>query len=146
MKITTLVERIVRENETRNPFTIAKNQGIHILRTELVDIRGFYMRENGADIIFVANDLDERPAQFVCAHELGHHFRHKGLNRVFMDRHTYMLPDKFENEADHFAAQLLYGEPPLTSDECLTDYQLAECLNVPTCSVNSRMMELGIYY
>lgn len=146
MKVTTLIERIVRENETRNPFTIARNQGIHILKTELIDIRGFYMRENGIDIIFVSSDLGERSAEYVCAHELGHHYKHRGLNRVFMDRYTYMLPDKYENEADHFAAQLLYGEPPLTSDDFLTDYELAECLNIPICNVNTRMMEFGIYY
>lgn len=146
MKMTTRVNKLLAEHETRDPFVITKNLGIHILRTPLVNVRGFYIQENDVDFIHVSESLDERPAKFVCAHELGHYFLHNGLNRVFMDRYTYMIPNRFEDEADHFAAQLLYSEPPMFDEETMTDYQLADCLNVPVCNVNTRMVELGIYH
>ena len=89
--------------------------------------------------------MAETTASFVCAHELGHYFLHGRFNRIFMDLHTCLEVGRFENEADKFAAQLLFGQPPLYQ-EPITAWEMANILNVAVCNVDARLIELGIYY
>lgn len=131
---------------THNPFEISNSLGIHIVFTSLLEHRGYYKNIDGFDFIVISNTLAPIVQTFVCAHELGHYFLHKGYNRIFMDSYTYMRPSKYENEADTFAANLLWSEPPLLEENILTDWQMAECLNINKCNVNERLLELGIYW
>lgn len=62
-------------------------------------------------IVYVNACLDEPQQRLVCAHELGHHFLHRGLNRLFMDRNTCMVANKYENEAHRFAVDLCMTTP-----------------------------------
>lgn len=141
-----LVSRLVAEHGTRNPYTICKNLEIVILRSPLLETRGFYQCEDEVGIIHIAEGLTAWADEFVCAHELGHAILHKGLNRIFMDSRTFMVPGKYENSADKFACNLLFSEPPLLRESALYDWQLAECLNVSTCNLNARLIELGVFY
>lgn len=138
--------KLAHEYDTRNPFELSQLLGAVVVRHPLVGIRGYYRHVDGVDFIVIADDLPDVVALFVCAHELGHHVLHKGLNRIFMDSRTFMEPNRLETSADRFAAQLLFGEPPLFQDETFTVWEMAEILNVPVCNVDSRLIELGIYH
>ncbi len=146
MDVKRVVSKIVAEHETRNPFDICKNLSIYVLYHHLFEMRGFLQIEDGVKIIHLADDLSDIATEFVCAHELGHSILHAGLNRVFMDRRTFMEPTRFENRADHFAAQLLWGGAPLYREQAIMLYEMADALNVPEYNVNSRLLELGIYH
>lgn len=146
MGIASLAHTLAVNHETRAPSDICVALGITIHYHTLIDCRGYYMKALGRPYITVASDLPEHVASFVCAHELGHHILHKNLNRVFMDYRTYNVPGRYENEADKFAAHLMWGHPPLFEEQCLSDQEIAECLNVPVCNINARLLELGIYY
>ena len=140
------VRALLLKEKTRDPFAICQRFGITVVYCSLVDMRGYCLYEKDQAVIFIADDLEEYVAEYVCAHELGHFLLHGGMNRVFIDSRTFMVASKYENEADRFACQLLYTVPPLFSDRDLTDWQLSECLNVPVVSLDSRLMEMGIYH
>lgn len=145
MKIASLARTIEREHGTVNPFDICLLLGIVVQFHPLVELRGYYKQEGGRHFIVIADDLSPLAQLFVCAHELGHFLLHQRLNRVFMDSKTYVVPGRFENEADRFAAQLLWGMPPMER-EPVTVWEMAEILNVPVCNVDARLIELGIYH
>lgn len=146
MDIERMVNRLAAEYKTRDPFNICADLGIEVYRRPMEGMRGFIQFVHGVTIIQISETLSEIAAVYVCAHELAHHFLHSGMNRVLMDCHTFMVPSKYENRADRFAAHLLWGEPPLFDEQCLTDWQIADCLNVAVCNVNARLLELGICY
>ena len=130
MDIKSLAEKLVRKFGTRDPFKIAEALGYIVLYTPLVGVRGFYQHLKRCNIIYLDPELDEATARFVCAHELGHSILHRGLNRIFMDTRTFMVSSRYETEADHFAADLLYD-----------DYDLQ---NLLTCSLSTAATSLGL--
>ena len=140
METRALVARLVAKHNTRNPFCIAEDLGFIIVFAPLVDMRGFQQRAKRRTIIYINQELDEKQQQLVCAHELAHHFLHRGLNRIFMDHSTKIVTQKYENEAHLFSLELLY------SDECLIPFatrplsEAAAFMGVPG-SLAARRME-----
>ena len=104
---------LVRKFGTRDPFRIASAMGITVIRVPLKGIRGFYQYMKRCRIIYLADDLSEADARFVCAHELGHAILHRGYNRIFMDAHTYFPTNRYEIEANRFAVDLLFDDDDL---------------------------------
>lgn len=128
METKCLANSLVQKYGTRDPFKIADALGYTIIYTPLVGVRGFYQYIKRCHIIYMDNSLEDNVAGFVCAHELGHSFLHQGYNRIFMDTRTFMVTGRYETEADHFAADLIYddydlqdylGFPLLTAAACL---------------------------
>lgn len=146
MCVSDKVKSIAQEFDTRNPFKICRELNIEVFVVPLVDLRGLYLCEDDVDMIFVSSRLSENAASFVCGHELAHCIYDKGLNRPFLDKHTYCIPNKFENRADMFSAHLHWGDPPLFDEQRWNDWEIADCLNVSVCGVNARLLDLGIYY
>lgn len=107
------VNSLVRKYGTRDPFSIAEAMGFSVIRVPLKCIRGFYQYMKRCRIIYIADDLSETDARFVCAHELGHAMLHRGYNRIFMDAHTYFPTNRYEVEANHFAVDLLFDDDDL---------------------------------
>lgn len=105
-----IAESLVRKCGTRDPFRIAKELGMLVIRTPLKGIRGFYQYAKRCVIIYVDSELDEWTSRFVCAHEIGHALLHRGFNRIFMDTHTYFAVNRQEIAADRFAVDLLYDD------------------------------------
>lgn len=105
------VRAIISANATNDPEEILSSQQVKIFYLSMTGIRGIYKAIYGIPMVFVDSNLDEREQKFVLAHELAHHLFHRGLNRVFLGRCTYMKTDCYEREAELFAACLLCPDP-----------------------------------
>ena len=113
MDHTRTVKALVRKYGPRDPFRIADALGFSVVRIPLEGIRGFYQYVKRCKIIYIADNLNEADARFVCAHELGHALLHRGYNRIFMDAHTYFPTNRYEVEANRFAVDLLFDDDDL---------------------------------
>lgn len=105
------VRAIIEANGTSDPEEILSSQQVKIFYLPMTGIRGIYKALHNIPMAFIDSHLDEREQKFVLAHELAHHLFHRGLNRVFLDRCTFMKTDCYEREAELFAACLLCPDP-----------------------------------
>lgn len=105
-----IADGLARKHGTRDPFRIAREMGFIVIFAPLVEMRGFQQHAKRRRLIYINSDLDEQQQRLVCAHELAHHLIHKGMNRIFLDRNTDIVTQKFENQANHFAAELIYSD------------------------------------
>ncbi|MST73432.1 ImmA/IrrE family metallo-endopeptidase [Roseburia sp. MUC/MUC-530-WT-4D] len=123
MNIRDQVKSIVKKYGTRNPFEILEQKNAILVYAPLEGVRGFYQYFQRNHIIYIDENLPKSEKTFVCAHELGHLFLHKKANALYMDSHTLFNTNKFENEANTFAAELLipdelvYDHPGMTSKQ-----------------------------
>ena len=145
MNIASLVSSTVFEHGTRNPFNICKARNIEVEFHSLLLVRGYHKIDDGHFFIVLSDALSELASKFVCAHELGHCFLHKRINRVFLDGATHLNTSRYETEADKFAAHLIFGDAPMFKAP-YTDHDMADMLNVPIYQVEERLSNLGIYY
>lgn len=111
MTILQQAQRLAAKYGTSNPRKILRAMGIVVMEVPIEGIRGMYKRIQRNTFVFVDSTLEEHTQQFVLAHELGHHIYHRGQNRVFLDRHTLIVPGKAETQADTFAICLLFPSP-----------------------------------
>lgn len=108
-----LATKLAEKHRTRNPFRIAEDLGIIVIKCPLVGIRGFQQRIKRRKIIYVNSELDDHQQEIVCAHELGHIFLHSGMNRIFLNQSTNLVAQKFENEANFFSVDLIFSDDDL---------------------------------
>ena len=69
--------------------------------------------------------MPENERAFVCAHELGHMFLHKKSNAVYMDTKTYFNTNRYEIEANTFAAELLIPDELIYENKDMSKAQIA---------------------
>lgn len=117
MIIKQAVEMLVQAHKTRNPLEIIKGMNVILVSYPLEGVRGFYQYFQRNNIIYIDEGLTDNEKLFVCAHEIGHMILHKKANYIFMDTNTHFNTDKYENEADCFAINLLIP------DNLLIEYQ-----------------------
>ena len=108
-----LAARLSKKYETRDPFRLADEMGFLVVFAPLIDMRGFQQRVKRQNIIYINDALDERQQALVCGHEMGHHFMHRGMNRIFMNLNTQFVTQKFENEANLFSLELIFADEDL---------------------------------
>ena len=125
MDILRLVDSLVRKYNTRNPFEIINNLNVIVIFYPLKGVKGFYQYFQRNNIIYIDNDLSENEQKVVCAHELGHMFLHKKCNAIFMDTRTHFVTNKYENEANTFAAELLIPNSIILENPGMTKNQIA---------------------
>lgn len=125
MDILRLVDSLVRKYNTRNPFEIINNLNVIVIFYPLKGVKGFYQYFQRNNIIYIDNDLSENEQKVVCAHELGHMFLHKKCNAIFMDTRTHFVTNKYENEANTFAAELLISDEIIIENPGMTKNQIA---------------------
>lgn len=111
--------RLVHKYKTRDPFLICEKLNITVLHEPLPDnIRGIYSRVLRRPYITINCRIDAYWQRFICAHELGHHRLKHPLNGMHhIDRDIFRI-DKYEFQANLFAALLLFEEK---YGFCLTD-------------------------
>ncbi|MCL2343722.1 MAG: ImmA/IrrE family metallo-endopeptidase, partial [Firmicutes bacterium] len=108
--ITQRAAELVRKYETRDPFQLAKELGIHV---EFVDyfnkLKGMYMVVRRNRFIYLNSKLSERTLRIVCTHEIGHDQWHRELAETgaFKEFMLYNMSTRQEYEANIFAAEVL---------------------------------------
>ncbi len=123
-----LANKIARRYRSRNPFEIIKGMNVILVYADLEGVRGFYQYFQRNHIIYIDNALSDQEQRFVCAHELGHLFLHKKVNAIFMDTHTFINHNRFEKEANQFAAELLIPDSIVYEHPNFTVAQLARLI------------------
>lgn len=108
-----LAARLSKKYDTRDPFRLADEMGFIVVFAPLIGMRGFQQRVKRQNIIYINDELDERQQALVCGHEMGHHFMHRGMNRIFMNLNTQFVTQKFENEANLFSLELIFTDEDL---------------------------------
>ncbi|NOW85585.1 Zn-dependent peptidase ImmA (M78 family) [Clostridium beijerinckii] len=128
------VNQLKMKYHTKNPIELCEILRIKILYENLgKNINGFYQAAPRNKIIHININLDEYSRYFTCSHELGHALFHSKLNILFLEKNTYIVKNKYENEADYFSADLYLSDVNIYSDRFsgMTIEQIAAQLHVP---------------
>lgn len=141
MDIKKRVNTLVRKFGTRNPLEIAERMGCIIVRYPLEGVRGFYHYFQRNHIIYVDDRLPDHMILFVIAHELGHVFLHKKSNAIFMDTRTHFIKNKYENEANLFAMDLLISDKDIEEHLDFTTSQLSTLYGYHKSLIELRMRD-----
>lgn len=124
-------KELIEKYNTNNPEELAKYLNIHIHPWDFKDdVNGFYKYEKRNKFILIKPSLPYHIRMWVIAHELGHALHHQGVNCQFLKRHTLVVTNKYEIEADLFAAELLIPEN-IQEFEGYTSHQIAAMKCVP---------------
>lgn len=130
---------LLKEHKTRDPFVIAENIGIVILKENLGSIKGYYNTVYGFKFIHINKNLSEREEKIVAAHELGHALLHPEHCTPFMRANTYYSINKFEIEANVFAVDLLISDEDIKDNINLTSIQMAALFDLPQVLMELRL-------
>jgi Zn-dependent peptidase ImmA (M78 family) len=126
-----IVEKLINEHGTNDPFAIADNLNIIILRPDMHNVLGFFSRYNRTKFIHLNNDIPENLKKFVCAHELAHAIMHPDANTPFLKRCTLLSTLKIERQANTFAVECLMTDSLLREYSYCGMYNLAASLGIP---------------
>lgn len=139
MRIEKIVDSLCRKYQSRDPFEIARGEGIIILDEHLGGVHGYYNKAYRQKIIHLNYNLDEEDRRKTCAHELGHGVLHPESNTPFLRANTLFPIGKYEKEADCFAVDLLYSDEQLKEFLQYSIPEIAICLDLPEKLVQYRM-------
>jgi len=118
-----IAQRMMKKYKTNDPFQLAELLKIKIMYEYLgPHTRGFYQACPKVKIIHINNELNNANRRIVCSHELGHAVLHGKLN---------IVKNKFEREANTFAAELLVPSGLLLEYPDYSIDQIAALHNIP---------------
>lgn len=141
MDIKKRVNQLVQKYGTRNPLEIAKSMGCIIVHYPLEGVRGFYHYFQRNHIIYVDDRLPDHIILFVIAHELGHVVLHKKTNAIFMDTRTQFVTNRYENEANLFAVDLLISDDDIEEHIDFTTSQLSHLYGYQRSLIELRLKD-----
>lgn len=111
MDVDSLVKKLIKHHGTNNPFEIARDKNIMIIREWLgSNTWGYFSNVNRIPMIHVCETAEGFVADFTVAHELGHSIMHPKLSTPFLKKNTFFSVDRIEREANRFATLLLVGD------------------------------------
>ena len=143
MTVKTLIEqkahKLITKYSTRDPFEIAEHLGIKVMLEDLGEISGYYNTAYRLRMIHINCNLDDPMRAFTAAHELGHAVLHAKSNTAFLRQKTYFSIDKFELQANQFAAALLISDCDIRDHAHLTSEQFSRMLGYPKTLVDIRL-------
>lgn len=139
MNVHNIVERTTKKYKTRSPYELADLMGISIHRCELGTIRGYYSKKFRIKQIVLNCNLTENDERFVLAHELGHAIMHENLNTPFLMENTLFSKNKYENEANLFAIELLISDEFLEEHKQFTTDQISRMLGYHESLIRLRL-------
>ncbi|MBY9077157.1 ImmA/IrrE family metallo-endopeptidase [Paenibacillus sp. HN-1] len=120
-----IVDLLIKAHGTNDPTRIADEHSIRVLYEDLgKNTWGYYSCIKRIPIIHVNSSLPDFFRPFTVAHELGHHFLHRGVNTPFLRGNTLLSVDKIEREANRFAMALLVGLLQPYQDETKSQFLL----------------------
>lgn len=105
---------IVEKYGTSSPFSLCDCMGVPVIKMEIPDcMKGFcFKNRTGGHVIVLSDRLSRRESSYCCAHELGHVVLHPKMNVQAIKDLTHLCAQKYEREADFFAA-CLFIDPNL---------------------------------
>ena len=115
-RIASLADELAHRHETRNPFEIARAEGISVVSCpDFKKLKGMYKVILDRRFVFLNAALSRREARMVLAHELGHDALHREMaeSNVVQDFFLLDMTLKPEYEANLFAANLLISAEKL---------------------------------
>lgn len=127
---------LVEKHGTRDPFEIAKAEGIALyFRNDFTKLNGMYKVILRRRCVFINAGLSQQEMRYICAHELGHDKLHRaatakaGLCEYVM----FDTKNKLEYEANLFAAHLLIDDMQVSHAAVngMTAAELAALIEVP---------------
>jgi len=107
------VKKLTKKHKTSNPFEIAEAENIIVIFEPLGDINGYYNKYVRQRFIHINSKLDRFNKLFTGCHELGHAILHPDANTPFLRQSTFFSVNRFELEANLFAAELLISDADL---------------------------------
>lgn len=128
------VRQLVAKYGCCDPMQLCEKMGITVLTHDLpASINGFTVRMEGMPFIVLSSALESFERRITIAHELGHIVLHKGTNTVELSINTSFCVNKYEREADCFAAHLLLASSlqELDGMETVTSETLAKLTHMP---------------
>ena len=134
-----MIQKLVRQAGTRDPFEIARQKHIIITEEPLGSIRGYYSRSHRQPVIHINSALSESQRRFTCAHELGHALLHPKANKPFLHSRTLFSVNRYEIEANRFAVWLLISDEDLAEYPDRTIPQLAQIFGVTPALMEHRL-------
>lgn len=138
MDIDKVLREVLSKFKTRDPFEIADTEGILVFFEELGALRGYYNAPFGVKMIHINSDLPKIRQRLVCAHELAHAFLHPELNLSFMTKNTFMLPGRYERQANIFASKLLLPDEKLSEYYGYTASEISCITGLPKEAIEIR--------
>lgn len=133
-KIIKEANALVRYFKTRNPYKISAHLNITVKWGDFKHLKGFYNCIYRNRFIAINSRLDEIEQIITCSHELGHDRLHRRQAKLGLmkDYCIYNVNDKYECEANLFAAQLLISDVDFLAwaEMQYTYAQIASELNV----------------
>lgn len=138
MKPLSVVNNLVSKYGTRDPYELADKLCFYIYFENLGTINGYYSTAFDVKSIHINEKLSLKMRELTCAHELGHAVMHPNLNINFMHKSTYMLTEKYEQQANLFASYLLFPDEILMQYEGYSADKIASILEVPAHIIDIR--------
>lgn len=112
------VKNLVKKYRTCDPFQLADDLGITVLRLALPDdIRGFLVYTLRRKYIVLNESLCYAAQKIIVCHELGHARLHPHQGYYLSTNSRYYSPTRYEREANEFALHLLSYSCDMDSDE-----------------------------
>ena len=115
-------QRLARQlqtiHHTNDPRQLIELLHIPYSQTKLpASMHGFTCRVDGQIGIIINSQLEESQLAYARAHELGHALLHDHTGHYLIAESTFILPGRYEREADEFARELLgEGGPCMPMD------------------------------
>ena len=132
-------DQVIRECDSRNPIKIASIHGIWLRTVNWFEQSGAYAEIARKPIIYVSENLHPVMKNIVIAHELGHHFLHRGKVRrtdCFCEVRIFdMTMNTMEHEANIFAAQLMLPDDEII-DYIYQGFDIYQIASVMKSDVN----------
>lgn len=115
-KISYITEKLYNMYRTRNPYLLIERMGGNIiikdLPNSLLGQSTYY--DNGYFIVSISSSIENSiMATFIAFHELGHIVLHNSSNNFFMRKNIYYTYDRYENQADEFALNIMFSNEEL---------------------------------
>lgn len=110
---------LIAKYGTNDPFELCNLLNIKIIYEDnFKSFFGMYCKIKDEKCIIINSSHDELTRRIICSHELGHSFQNSE-SVVFMKENYLFGTEKVENEANYFAAALVFGN--LIPDNLVND-------------------------
>lgn len=135
-KISKTIENLIKRYGTRDPKQLCDILNISILRADLPSsTNGFFFSLSGKKAIVINQALSPTAEKYCLAHELGHALLHEQLNWAFLSQNTHFITERYERQADLFAAYLLLGNPIKEKLDGIALQDLSQKFNLPFATI-----------